>query len=108
MPIDFNMNFTDIPQATIQLKFDALELYAELEVAFDASKDITIPLYPKDWYQPAGFAIGDEEIGVIISLDLILSLDSEVDLTTGVHIAFDDGLGMEIAMFGSDVSTITL
>lgn len=102
------MNMTDIPETTIQLKFDGLELYMLLDVALSAEKTWTIPLYPKSWYQPAGFAVGGQEIGIVIALDLILELDSEADLSTGVHIAFDDGLSMELAMFGSDVSTINL
>lgn len=79
-----------------------------LDAALNADQDITIPLYPKDFYQPAGIAVGDQELGIIISLDLILSLDAAVNISTGVHIAFDDGLFVELAMFGSDVSTMKL
>lgn len=102
------MNLTEIPETTIELQFDGLELYMLLDVALDGGQTYTIPLYPKSWYQPAGFAVGDQEIGIVIGLDLILALDAGVDLSTGVHIAFDDGLAMEIAMFGNDVSTISL
>lgn len=106
--VDFNVNLTDMPETTINLGFDGLELYMLLDVALAANETYTIPLYPKDAYQPAGIAIGDQELGIIISLDLILQVDAEADLSTGVHIAFDDGLSMEIAMFGKEVSKVTL
>lgn len=106
--VSFDMNLTEIPETTIELQFDGLELYMLLDVALDAGKTYTIPLYPKSWYQPAGFAVGGQEVGIVIGLDLILGLDAEVALSTGVHLAFDDGLAMEIAMFGRNVSTINL
>lgn len=102
------MNLTDIPDATIELKFDGLELYMLLDVSLTADQVWTIPLYPKTWPQLAGFSIGDQELGVVIGLDLVLELTSQVNMSTGVHISFDDGLAMQIAMFGNNVSTITL
>lgn len=102
------MNLTEIPDATVELKFDGLELYMLLDVALSAEQTWTIPLYPKSWAQPAGFAIGGQKLGIIIGLDLILELTSEIDMSAGVHISFDDGLAMEIGMFGSNVSTVTL
>lgn len=98
----------DIPDATIDLKFDEFELYFELDMALDASSTYTIPLYPKDWSQPAGFEVAGQLVGIVISLDLILSLDAEVDISSGVHVKFDDGLSLELALFGSNVSSINL
>ncbi|ROV92420.1 hypothetical protein VPNG_09585 [Cytospora leucostoma] len=106
--VDFEVNLTDIPDATLKLEFDELELYMLLDISLEADKTYTIDLYPKSWYQPAGIKVGNELVGFIISLQLILALDAEVDISTGVHIAFDDGLAMEIAMFGSEVSTLLL
>lgn len=77
-------------------------------MALDASSTYTIPLYPKSWSQPAGFEVAGQMIGIIISLDLILSLDAEVDISSGVHVKFDDGLALELALFGSNVSSINL
>lgn len=106
--VDLDMNLRTIPETTINLQFDGLELYMLLDIALPPNQPQTIPLYPKSWYQPAGIAIGDQEIGIVISLDLILELDTEVNISTGVHVAFEDGLSIEISMFGTDVSTITL
>lgn len=108
LDVDFNMNLTDIPETTLKLEFDDLELYMLLDVSLEADAEYTVNLYPKTWSQPAGIAVGDQLIGVVISLQLILALDAEVDISTGVHVKFDDGLAMEIVMFGTDVSTISL
>ncbi|KAK7740998.1 hypothetical protein SLS53_005061 [Cytospora paraplurivora] len=108
LDVDFEVNLTDIPDATLKLEFDDLDLYMLLDISLEADETHTIDLYPKNWYQPAGIEVGDQLVGFIISLQLILALDAEVDISTGVHIAFDDGLAMEIALFGSEVSTITL
>lgn len=102
------MDLTDIPDAIIELKFDEFELYLELDIALDASMTYTIPLYPKNWYQPAGFDVAGQKVGIIIALDLILALDAEVDISSGVHVKFDDGLSLELALFGSNVSSINL
>ncbi|ROW01941.1 hypothetical protein VMCG_05620 [Cytospora schulzeri] len=104
----FDLNLTDIPETTLRLEFDDLELYMMLDLTLEAEKTYEIDLYPKVWPQPAGFHVGDQEVGVIISLQLILQINAQVDISTGVHVGFDDGLAIEIAMFGTDVSTIHL
>lgn len=80
----------------------------ELDISLDESRTYTIPLYPEDWYQPAGFELAGQKVGIIIGLDLILALDAEVDISSGVHVKFDDGLSLELALFGSNVSSINL
>lgn len=106
--MDFNVNLTDMPEAKIKLEFNGLELYMLLDASLEADQTFTIPLYPKSWYQPAGIAVGSQEIGIIISLDLILHMDAQASISSGIHISFEDGLAVELAMFGRDVSTITL
>lgn len=108
LEVDLNMNLTDIPETTLKLEFDDLELYMLLGLSLEADAEYAVNLYPKTWSQPAGIEIGDQLIGIVISLQLILALDAEVDISTGVHVKFDDGLAMEIVMFGTDVSTISL
>lgn len=108
LDVDFEMNLTNIPETTLSLEFDDLELYLELEATLDADQTYKVNLYPPEWYQPAGIKIGDQLVGVVITLELLLTLSSEASISTGVHVKFDDGLAMQIAMFGSDVSEITL
>lgn len=108
LDVDFEMNLTSIPETTMTLEFDELELYLELDATLDAAHTYMVNLYPPEWYQPAGIKIGDQLVGVVITLELLLTVSTEVSISTGVHVKFDDGLAMEIAMFGSDVSSITL
>lgn len=108
LDVDFDMNLTNIPETTLSLEFDELELYLELDAILDAEQTYKVNLYPPEWFQPAGIKIGDQLVGVVITLELLLTLSSEVSISTGVHVKFDDGLAMKIAMFGSDVSEITL
>lgn len=106
--MDFNVNLTDMPEAKIKLEFEGLELYMLLNASLAADQTYTIPLYPKEWFQPAGIAVGSQEVGIVISLDLILHMDVQANISAGIHILFDDGLAVELAIFGHDVSTITL
>lgn len=108
LDVDFEMNLTNIPETTLSLEFDDLELYLELDATLDANQAYKVNLYPPEWFQPAGIQIGDQTVGVVITLELILTLSTEASISTGVHVKFDDGLAMQIAMFGSDVSDITL
>lgn len=104
----FDITLTDIPETKLKLEFDDLELYMQLDLSLAAGKTYEIDLYPKTWSQPAGIAVGDQMVGIIVSLQLILQINDQVDISTGVHVKFDDGLAMEIAMFGTDVSTVHL
>lgn len=106
--VDFEMNLTNIPETTMKLEFDELELYLELDATLDTAQTYKVNLYPPEWYQPAGIQIGDQLVGVVITLELLLTLSTKASISTGVHVKFDDGLAMEIAMFGSDVSSIKL
>jgi len=60
-------------------------------------------------HSPVGISLGDNlEIGVFLTIDLILSADSGLDLESGFHIKFNDGIALEIALFSKNVSSVTL
>lgn len=102
------MNLTSIPETTLTLEFDELEVYLDLEATLGAGQTYKVNLYPPGWYQPAGIKIGDQLIGIVMTLELLLTVSTDLSISTGVHVKFDDGLSMQIAMFGSNISEITL
>ena len=56
-----------------------------------------------------GFGVGKElTLGVIFTVDLILSVDAAIDISTGVHIKLEDGVGINIPMFAKNVSNIMM
>lgn len=108
LPYDFNVdNITDIPECQLRFQFDGLELFLETEIKLSAGATYTVNLYSSN--SPLGFSVGsDLRVGVVFAIDLILAAETEIDVTSGFHIKLDDGLAIDITLFGTDVSDITL
>lgn len=108
-PIDFNfeVDLPEIPECRLEFQFDGLELYMLIDTVLSSSATYTLNLYTSN--TPIGFAVGNDlQIGVTLSIDLILSADGEIDISTGFHIKLDDGVAINIAMFSKDVSSMTM
>jgi hypothetical protein len=107
LDIDFNFNVPDIPAADLSFQFDDMELYMEIDTILSGGATYTLNLYTSE--SPIGFAVAEDLlIGVVFSVDLILSVESEVDISTGFHIQLHDGVVINIPMFDHNVSSITL
>ena len=105
--VEFNIDIPDIPECQLQFQFDGMELYVLIDTVLSAGATYTLNLYTSE--SPIGFAIGENlEIGVIFDIDLILSVDGEIDISTGFHIKLDDGLAIDIPMFDDNISSIDL
>lgn len=105
--LDFDINLPEIPECQLQFRFDGLELYMLIDTVLSAGATYTLNLYTSN--TPIGFAVGEYlEIGVIFSIDLILSVDGEIDISTGFHIKLEDGVTLDISMFSKDVSSVEL
>ncbi|KAF7549659.1 hypothetical protein G7Z17_g6224 [Cylindrodendrum hubeiense] len=103
--LDFDIDLPEIPECQLQFRFDGMELYMLMDTVLSAGATYTLNLYTSN--TPLGFAVGDSlEIGVIFSIDLILSVDGEIDISTGFHIKLEDGVTMDIAMFSKNVSSV--
>ncbi|KAH8734379.1 hypothetical protein BGZ61DRAFT_442472 [Ilyonectria robusta] len=103
--LDFDINLPEIPECQLQFRFDGLELYMLIDTVLSAGATYTLNLYTSN--TPIGFAVGKNlEIGVIFSIDLILSVDGEIDISTGFHIKLEDGVTLDISMFSKDVSSV--
>jgi hypothetical protein len=105
--IDFDIDIPDIPECELRFQFDGMELYMQIDTIISSGATYTLNLYTSK--TPIGFAVGEGLlIGVIISVDLILSVESEIDISSGFHIQLNDGVAINIPMFSQDVSSITL
>ncbi|KAK2006204.1 hypothetical protein LZ32DRAFT_595931 [Colletotrichum eremochloae] len=88
--------------------------FPPLNVTFDVDLDTTLSAglnYKLNLYTsttPLGAAIGDDlQLGVVFAVDLILSVESEVQMSSGFHIRMDDSVGFDIALFSKNVSTVS-
>ncbi|KAI1409236.1 hypothetical protein F5Y13DRAFT_203648 [Hypoxylon sp. FL1857] len=102
----FDLDFPDIPECRLQFSFDGLELYMLLDTVLSAGATYNLNLYTSN--TPIGIsASNDLFLGVVFSVDLILSAHAEIDISSGIHIRLEDGVGLDMALFGNNVSSIT-
>lgn len=104
--VDFDIDLPKLPECNLKFQFDGLELYMEIDTILSGSATYTLNLYTSQ--TPIGFAVGkDLLVGVVFSIDLIVSVEAEIDISSGFHIQLD-GIAIDIHMFDHDVSSITL
>ncbi|OTA92445.1 hypothetical protein M434DRAFT_12375 [Hypoxylon sp. CO27-5] len=102
----FDVDFPDIPECRLQFSFDGLELYMLLDTVLSAGATYNLNLYSSN--TPIGVSASNELfLGVIFSVDLILSAEAQIDISSGIHIKLEDGVGLDMALFGRNVSSIT-
>lgn len=105
--VDFDIDLPKLPECNLRLQFDGLELYMEIDTILSGSATYTLNLYTSQ--TPIGFTVGTGLlVGVVFSIDLIVSVEAEVDISSGFHILLNDGIAIDIHMFDHDVSSITL
>ncbi|KAJ5088732.1 hypothetical protein N7456_012348 [Penicillium angulare] len=106
--INFNIdNITSFKDAHIHLEFDDLELYLGIDTKLPGYSH-TINLYTSE--TPAGFSLLNEDVqvGVILSIDLILIADAEIDIESGIHVKLEYGVTFDLDMFETDLSSVTI
>lgn len=101
--IDFNINVT-VPETNLQIDFQDLDVYAELGVVLSSSLTYKLNLYSS---KSLGVQVGSVLVGVVVNFDLILSTETEVDLSTGFHMKLDRAL-IDIPLFAEEASHIDL
>ncbi|KAK2678527.1 Major facilitator superfamily [Fusarium oxysporum f. sp. vasinfectum] len=108
-PLDYNLNIDipEIPEFRLQFQFDGLEVYMLIDTVLSAGATYTLNLYTST--TPAGFAVRDNlEVGVIFAIDLILSVEGEINISSGFHLRLDDGVLFDIAIFSKEISNLTI
>lgn len=107
MNYSFDMDVPAIPECTLDFTFDDMELYLELNTIIGAGLTYELNLYTSN--TPIGIGVGkDLKLGVVFKVDLILSVEGSIDISSGLHIKLDDGVAIDIALFGEEVSNIVL
>ncbi|KAJ5654335.1 hypothetical protein N7490_001338 [Penicillium lividum] len=107
LDLDLNLdNLTALPGAQIHFEFDNLELYLDLDIKLSAGATYTLNLFTSE--TAAGFSVPGLDVGAVFSVDLILIADAEIDIGSGIHIKLEDGLGFDLEMFNSNVSSISI
>ncbi|TDZ35747.1 hypothetical protein C8035_v007182 [Colletotrichum spinosum] len=103
--VTFDLPVPEFPQCKLGFGFDDFEMYMELDTTLSAGLSYTLNLYTST--TPLGSRIGDDLLlGVVFSIDLILNVESEVQMTSGFHIKLDDGVAFDIALFSKNVSSV--
>ncbi|KAF5687843.1 hypothetical protein FDENT_5133 [Fusarium denticulatum] len=108
-PLDYNLNVNvpEIPEFRLQFQFDGLEVYMLIDTVLSAGATYTLNLYTST--TPAGFTVRDNlEIGVIFAIDLILSVEGEINISSGFHLRLDDGVLFDIGIFSKNISNLTI
>jgi hypothetical protein len=107
MSISYDLNITPVPDTTLSFRFEDLDLYLEVETILAASATYTLPLFHSK--SSAGFSVPDGiRIGATFTVDLILTVEGSLDMTSGLHVKIDDTVSLDIALFGDEISRIDL
>ncbi|KAL0943353.1 glycolate oxidase [Colletotrichum truncatum] len=103
--ITFDIDVPQFPECQLGFGFDGFEMYMQLDTTLSAGLTYTLNLYTSQ--TPLGSRIGDDLLlGVVFSIDLILSVEAEIQMTSGFHIKMDDQVAFDIALFSRNVSSI--
>jgi hypothetical protein len=107
LDVDFNLDKTaGLPPINARFEFDNLELYLDIDLKLNAGTYYTFRLFTSE--TPAGFAIPGLEAGALFKASLILMTESEIDISSGIHLKLDDGLALDMELFNKKVSGIKL
>ncbi|KAM0278048.1 hypothetical protein ACHAQH_005417 [Verticillium albo-atrum] len=103
--LTFDIDMTEIPECQLHFGFDDLELYMATQLTMSAGATYALNLYTS--LTPLGLRVNDDiSLGVTFVVDLLLSAESEISITSGFHLKLDDGVGIDIALFSDQVSDI--
>jgi hypothetical protein len=103
----FNVDVQGIPECHLHFGFDELELYMLLETTLTTGGSYQLSLYKSE--SEIGVAVGDElELGVFFTIDLLIDVEDELDMSNGFHIKLDNGAAININMFDTNVSSIAM
>ncbi|KAL7900997.1 hypothetical protein HDV63DRAFT_96098 [Trichoderma sp. SZMC 28014] len=99
--IDFNLDLK-FPEYHVDVNLTDVELYMQIDTVLANEITYTFNIYQTKTL--AGVALGNGLLlGAVFSIDLIFSVNSQVDIQSGFHIHFDN-VRTQIELFGKEAS----
>jgi len=91
----FDLAVPDIPYCQLLFESDDLELYMEIDTALSEGATYTFNLYKSQ--TPLGISASqDLEVGIVFTIDVILSVEAEIDISSGFHIKLNNGVAINV------------
>ncbi|KAL7909618.1 hypothetical protein GGI35DRAFT_388728 [Trichoderma velutinum] len=102
-PINLDLDLK-LPDYNVAVNLTDVEIYMEIDTILAASMTYTFNIYQSETI--VGVSHGDQLlIGAVFSIDLIFSVDSEIDIRSGFHVRFDSII-TQIALFSEEASKL--
>jgi hypothetical protein len=103
----FDLAIPDIPECQLLFEFDDLKLYMKIDTTLSEGATYMFNLYKSE--TPLGISTGqDLEVGSVFTVDVILSVEAEITISSGFHIKLNDGVAINIPLLGQSISSVTL
>ncbi|CAK7214976.1 hypothetical protein SCUCBS95973_002319 [Sporothrix curviconia] len=105
-----------LPEYQFTLTLDGFEVFVQTQLSASGSVTYQVNLYTSE--TDFGIKVGNElELGVVLTVDLIMSAnaggessdgtaDGSIEVDSGFHLRMNDGLALNVDLFGSNVSDI--
>ena len=102
----FDIDLPDIPETQLLIQLDGIELYVEIDLTLSGGATYDLNLYESE--TEFGVAVGEEELGIVLRIDLVLSAEASIDISSGFHIMLEDGVAIDLELFSQNISSITM
>ncbi|UKZ77798.1 hypothetical protein TrVFT333_005524 [Trichoderma virens FT-333] len=101
--IDLDLDIK-LPEYNVAVNLTDVEIYMEIDTILSAGITYTFNIYQSETI--VGVALGDDLLlGAVFSIDLIFSVDSQIDIRSGFHVRFDNII-TQIVLFGKEASKL--
>jgi hypothetical protein len=106
IPANFSLDLGSISQAHLGFIFNGVDMYFKLNTQLSPNT-YTFNIYTSD--TPIGFSIdGGINVGVVVMVDLILDINTQINMESGFHFTLKDGFGFNLDLLSKNISQITM
>ena len=104
--IDFDVKIPELPDTELEITFHDAEIYVAIDTELSAGLTYTFTIFRST---ELGVQVTEKLfVGAIFSIDLILTVDSEITISNGFHLKLDDDVSLKIALFAKEASHLSL